>query len=142
MATARYGRVTKNHYLPYGAMAGVSDEFRKAYYTHGYRHDEDWPDLPEFDLREEPPPPETVRFAHELQDVVAQLLETVTPREAKVLRMRFGIELREDYTLEAIGDVFGVLGERIRQIEARALRKLRYNRKETWQLAGFMEREK
>ena len=53
------------------------------------------------------------------------LLETLTPREAKVLRLRFGIGVRSDHTLEEVGEVFGLTRERIRQIEAEALRKLR-----------------
>ncbi len=53
------------------------------------------------------------------------LLETLTPREAKVLAMRFGIGMDTDYTLEEVGREFNVSRERIRQIEAKALRKLR-----------------
>ncbi len=55
-----------------------------------------------------------------------QILATLTPREAKVLRMRFGIEMNTDHTLEEVGKQFDVTRERIRQIEAKALRKLRH----------------
>ena len=51
---------------------------------------------------------------------------TLTPREAKVLRMRFGIDMNTDHTLEEVGKQFDVTRERIRQIEAKALRKLRH----------------
>jgi len=50
----------------------------------------------------------------------------LTPREAKVLRMRFGIEMSTDHTLEEVGKQFDVTRERIRQIEAKALRKLKH----------------
>ena len=56
----------------------------------------------------------------------AAVLATLTPREAKVLRMRFGIDMPTDHTLEEVGKQFGVTRERIRQIEAKALRKLRH----------------
>jgi DNA-binding CsgD family transcriptional regulator len=54
------------------------------------------------------------------------VLDSLTPREAKVLRMRFGIEMNTDHTLEEVGKQFDVTRERIRQIEAKALRKLRH----------------
>ena len=54
------------------------------------------------------------------------VLEGLTPREAKVLRMRFGINMNTDHTLEEVGKQFDVTRERIRQIEAKALRKLRH----------------
>ena len=61
-----------------------------------------------------------------LRDVTKGVLDTLTPREAKVLRMRFGIEMSTDHTLEEVGKQFDVTRERIRQIEAKALRKLRH----------------
>jgi RNA polymerase primary sigma factor len=61
-----------------------------------------------------------------LRDVTKDVLDTLTPREAKVLRMRFGIEMNTDHTLEEVGKQFDVTRERIRQIEAKALRKLRH----------------
>jgi RNA polymerase primary sigma factor len=54
------------------------------------------------------------------------VLDSLTPREAKVLRMRFGVEMSTDHTLEEVGKQFDVTRERIRQIEAKALRKLRH----------------
>jgi len=64
--------------------------------------------------------------AEGLREATLEILETLTPREAKVLRMRFGIEMNTDHTLEEVGKQFDVTRERIRQIEAKALRKLRH----------------
>ncbi|MDP1540952.1 MAG: RNA polymerase sigma factor RpoD [Moraxellaceae bacterium] len=61
-----------------------------------------------------------------LREATREVLENLTPREAKVLRMRFGIEMNTDHTLEEVGKQFDVTRERIRQIEAKALRKLRH----------------
>ncbi len=61
-----------------------------------------------------------------LSDQTKEVLETLTPREEKVLRMRFGISEKSDHTLEEVGRDFNVTRERIRQIEAKALRKLRH----------------
>ncbi len=72
-----------------------------------------------------------------LTNTVTSLLEGLSPREAKVLRMRFGIDMNTDHTLEEVGKQFDVTRERIRQIEAKALRKLRHpSRSEL--LRGFM----
>ena len=62
----------------------------------------------------------------DLSDSTHDILSSLTPREAKVLRMRFGIDMNTDHTLEAVGKQFDVTRERIRQIEAKALRKLRH----------------
>lgn len=61
-----------------------------------------------------------------MQDVVRDILDSLTLRESKVLRMRFGIEMNTDHTLEEVGKQFDVTRERIRQIEAKAIRKLRH----------------
>ncbi len=61
-----------------------------------------------------------------LRAATQEILNTLTPREAKVLRMRFGIDMNTDHTLEEVGKQFDVTRERIRQIEAKALRKLRH----------------
>ena len=61
-----------------------------------------------------------------LRNITKDILDSLTPREAKVLRMRFGIEMNTDHTLEEVGKQFDVTRERIRQIEAKALRKLRH----------------
>ena len=61
-----------------------------------------------------------------LRDATRNILAGLTAREAKVLRMRFGIDMNTDHTLEEVGKQFDVTRERIRQIEAKALRKLRH----------------
>ncbi|WP_029933786.1 RNA polymerase sigma factor RpoD [Thiomicrospira pelophila] len=61
-----------------------------------------------------------------MSETVREMLSTLTPREAKVLRMRFGLGMNTDHTLEEVGKQFDVTRERIRQIEAKALRKLRH----------------
>ena len=61
-----------------------------------------------------------------LSESTREILSSLTPREAKVLRMRFGIDMNTDHTLEEVGKQFDVTRERIRQIEAKALRKLRH----------------
>ena len=73
-----------------------------------------------------------------LRDATAEVLESLTPREAKVLRMRFGIEMNTDHTLEEVGKQFDVTRERIRQIEAKALRKLRHPTRSE-RLRSFLE---
>ena len=73
-----------------------------------------------------------------LSEATQKILNTLTPREAKVLRMRFGIDMNTDHTLEEVGKQFDVTRERIRQIEAKALRKLRHPSRSE-QLRSFLE---
>ncbi|MBX3674463.1 MAG: RNA polymerase sigma factor RpoD [Burkholderiales bacterium] len=75
-----------------------------------------------------------------LRDATKDVLDSLTPREAKVLRMRFGIEMNTDHTLEEVGKQFDVTRERIRQIEAKALRKLRHPSRSE-KLRSFLEGE-
>ena len=75
-----------------------------------------------------------------LREVTADVLESLTPREAKVLRMRFGIDMNTDHTLEEVGKQFDVTRERIRQIEAKALRKLRHPTRSD-RLKSFLDSE-
>ncbi|MBS0456429.1 MAG: RNA polymerase sigma factor RpoD [Proteobacteria bacterium] len=75
-----------------------------------------------------------------LMETVRDVLAGLTPREAKVLRMRFGIDMNTDHTLEEVGKQFDVTRERIRQIEAKALRKLRHPSRSE-QLRSFLENE-
>ena len=129
MATANrpYGKINKGHTIPYGTLAGVSQELKSAYYTHGYQHDEDMPELPCppqedeecVDLEEEVYKKDVVRL-------IEEALDDVTPRQKKVLCLRFGIGMTQDYTLEEVGAVFGVTRECIRQIEAKAIRRIKH----------------
>jgi RNA polymerase primary sigma factor len=75
-----------------------------------------------------------------LTETVRDVLAGLTPREAKVLRMRFGIDMNTDHTLEEVGKQFDVTRERIRQIEAKALRKLRHPSRSE-QLRSFLDLE-
>ncbi len=75
-----------------------------------------------------------------LRGVTKDVLDTLTPREAKVLRMRFGIEMNTDHTLEEVGKQFDVTRERIRQIEAKALRKMRHPSRSE-RLRSFLDNE-
>ena len=75
-----------------------------------------------------------------LSESTREILSSLTPREAKVLRMRFGIDMNTDHTLEEVGKQFDVTRERIRQIEAKALRKLRHPSRSE-QLRSFIDAE-
>ena len=79
-----------------------------------------------YDLADDAPDAEDVVATAELKKVVTEVLSTLKPREERVLRKRFGIGLAKDYTLEEVGQEFCVGSERIRQIEAKALRKLKH----------------
>ena len=70
--------------------------------------------------------PMNAALQHNIHETVRDILDSLTPNEARILRMRFGIDLSTDHTLEEIGQVFGVTRERIRQIESKALRKLKH----------------
>ncbi len=84
-------------------------------------------------------PSDAALFAS-LREVTKDVLDSLTPREAKVLRMRFGIEMNTDHTLEEVGKQFDVTRERIRQIEAKALRKLRHPTRSE-KLRSFLDSE-
>ncbi len=75
-----------------------------------------------------------------LKEATREVLGGLTAREAKVLRMRFGIDMNTDHTLEAVGKQFNVTRERIRQIEAKALRKLRHASRAE-HLRGFLDEQ-
>ena len=129
MATANrpYGKINKGHTIPYGTLANTSQELRSAYYTHGYQHDEDMPELPCppqedeecIDLEEEVYKKDGVRL-------IEEVLDSITPKQKKVLCLRFGIGVTQEYTLEEIGVVFDVTRERIRQIEGKAIRHMKH----------------
>jgi RNA polymerase primary sigma factor len=75
------------------------------------------------------PPPDQSAHQHLLHDRVEEVLNTLTPREARILRLRFGLQDGRSYTLEEVGQKFGLTRERIRQLERRALRRLRHPRR-------------
>ncbi|MCR9028967.1 sigma-70 family RNA polymerase sigma factor [Citrobacter amalonaticus] len=74
----------------------------------------------------------------ELREQISSVLDTLLPREAQIIKMRFGIGMTQDFTLEEVGKQFDVTRERIRQIEAKALRKLRHHSRAS-KLGGFVE---
>ena len=79
-----------------------------------------------YGLADDGPSPEDNAILSKLKTVVTDLLATLKPREERVLRKRFGIGLPTDYTLEEIGVEYSITKERVRQIEAKALRKLKH----------------
>jgi RNA polymerase sigma factor (sigma-70 family) len=126
-ANRPYGKINKGTTIPYGTLADASQELIKVYYYHGYKEDSMLPEFPCLPYEEEPTiDPEEELCRVELAEQVKELLDTLTPRQAKVLRMRFGIELTCDYTLEEVGRTLDVTRERIRQIEAKALRNMKH----------------
>jgi len=84
------------------------------------------------------PSPFTELVSISLKEEISKVLSTLTPREEKVIRMRLGIGEKTDYTLEEVGEVFGLTRERIRQIEAKALRKLKHPSRRK-RLESFLE---
>lgn len=88
--------------------------------------DDDESSLGDFIEDEKSPSPTEAAIESDLSDQTKRVLATLTPREEKVLRMRFGVGEKQDYTLEEVGKVLGVTRERVRQIEAKAIRRLRH----------------
>ncbi|MBI5681734.1 MAG: RNA polymerase sigma factor RpoD [Deltaproteobacteria bacterium] len=88
--------------------------------------DDEESSLGDFIADDKSPSPAEAVIDHDLSEQTRKVLSSLTPREEKVLRMRFGIGERQDYTLEEVGKVLGVTRERIRQIEAKAVRRLRH----------------
>ena len=130
-AKSSYGKVFKGHTIPYGTMVGVSEELRQAYYYYGYKEDSMLPEFPCLPYEEETYESlEEKLYKKELAEHVRNMLDTLTPREAKVLRMRFGVELNCDYTLEEVGRTLELSRERIRQIEGKALRNMKHPSRE------------
>ena len=88
--------------------------------------DKDGDFLPELIEDDAQSAPMNAALQHNIHETVREILDSLTPNEARILRMRFGIDLSTDHTLEEVGQVFGVTRERIRQIESKALRKLKH----------------
>jgi RNA polymerase primary sigma factor len=84
-------------------------------------------------------PPGEATVSHNLKEQTKKVLSTLTPRQEKILRMRFGIEEKANHTLEEVGQDYNLTRERIRQIEAKALQKLRHPSRSK-KLKTFIER--
>jgi len=136
-----HGRINKGTSIPYGTMVGTSKELRETYYYYGYKEDSMLPELPCPPIEGEYVDPEEEVHKREMVDVVQEVLETLTPRAAKVLCLRFGIGLDCDYTLEEVGRTFDVTRERIRQIEAKAMRHIKHPQRsdKLRQLIGYYQ---
>ncbi|MBI5887922.1 MAG: RNA polymerase sigma factor RpoD [Deltaproteobacteria bacterium] len=100
--------------------------------------DDEESSLGDFIEDEKSPSPSDAAIEKDLSDQTNVVLDSLTQREQKVLRMRFGIGERQDYTLEEVGKVLGVTRERVRQIEAKAIRRLRHPTRAKL-LKGFAE---
>ena len=120
-----YGKINKGHTIPYGTMVNAGYELRQAYYSDGYKNDEGFPELPCPPQPTEYECPEEELYRKEVSAFVQEILDVLTPRESKVLRYRFGINLDNDFMLEEIAKMYDVTRERIRQIEMKAIRKLK-----------------
>lgn len=96
-----------------------------AYYNYGVRNDEDWPELPVWEPEPAEIDPFEVVHQQDVTRVVEEVLDTLLPREAKVLRLRYGIGIPADYTFEEVGRAYDLSRERIRQIEVKAIRRLK-----------------
>jgi RNA polymerase primary sigma factor len=91
--------------------------------------DEEDSELGMFVEDEDTPSPTEVTYQSMLRDKINEVLNTLSPREARIIRLRFGLENGRVYTLEEVGKKFGLTRERIRQIEGKALRQLRHPHK-------------
>lgn len=125
---SRRGKVLKGKELPYGTLTMNPEDtpIRQVYYYYGYRKDEDMPALPYIEPDEQVVDPEEELYKKELQQIIREYLDEINPREAKVLRLRFGIDMDRELSLEEVGNVFEVSRERIRQIEASGMRRLKH----------------
>lgn len=88
--------------------------------------DKDGELLVELIQNDAPSLPMNVLLQHDINKTVREVLDSLTPKEARILRMRFGIDLSNDHTLEEVGQIYGLTRERVRQIESNALRKLKH----------------
>ena len=91
--------------------------------------DEEDSELGQFVEDQMTPTPVQSAYSKLLREKIEEVLDTLPPREARILRLRFGLENGHNYTLEEVGEKFGLTRERIRQIESKALRRLRHPRR-------------
>ena len=134
-------RIVRGRTIPYGTLVGASPELKNAYYTYGYLHDEDMPELPCVPMEWECVDPGEKLFTKDVVRLIELILEDVTPRQRKVLCLRFGIGLTQEYTLDEIGAMFNLSGPRIRQIEIDALRYMKHPLRAD-KLIGLTEKNK
>ena len=121
-----YGRTLTGHTVPYGTLVNASKELRSAYYNYGYLRDEDIPELPCIPLEGEYVDPIEEVYKKDVARLIKEALDDVTPRQEKVLRLRFGIGVAQEHTFEEIGVVLNLSRTRIGQIEAKALRHMKH----------------
>ena len=134
-------RIVRGRTIPYGTLVGASAELKQAYYSHGYLHDEDMPELPCVPFEGECVDPGEELCKKDVVRLIEAVLEEVSLRERKVLCLRFGIGLTQDYTQEEIGFMYDLSKTRISQIEARALRLIKHPSR--WdKLIELMEKNK
>ena len=134
-------RAVRGRTIPYGTLVGASAELKNAYYTYGYLHDEDMPELPCVPLEGECVDPGEELSKKDVVRLIEAVLEEVSLRERKVVCLRFGIGLTQEYTLDEIGLLFDLSGTRIRQIEMNALRYMKHPLRAD-KLIGLMEKNK
>ena len=120
-----YGKTFKGHTIPYGTLVGANPELKQAYYTYGYLRDEDMPELPCVPLEGECVDPIEELYKKDVARLIKEVLDECLPQHRQVLCLRFGIGVKQEYTLEEIGAVFFVTRERARQIEAKAIRRIK-----------------
>jgi len=121
-----YGRTLTGHTVPYGTLVNASKELRSAYYNYGYLRDEDMPELPCIPLEGEYVDPIEEVYKKDVARLIKEALDDVTPRQEKVLRLRFGIGVAQEHTFEEIGVVLNLTSSRIRQIEGKAIRDIKH----------------
>ena len=119
-------RIVRGRTIPYGTLVGASAELKNAYYTYGYLHDEDMPELPCVPMEGECVDPGEELSKKDVVRLIEAVLDDLDPKQRKVLCLRFGIGMTQDYTREEVGAVFGVTNERIRQIEDKAIRRIKH----------------
>jgi len=136
MATAngRRNKIRRGKSLPHGTFTGSAEDalIKQTYYYYGYRNDEDMPPLPCIEPDDEVVNPEEELWKKERQRELAKLLDGLDSRLAKILRLRFGIELSHEFTFKEVGDIYELSHERIRQLEAKALRLLKHPNRKLW----------
>ena len=134
-------RIVRDRTIPYGTLVGASPELKNAYYTYGYLHDEDMPELPCVPLEGECVDPGEELSKKDVVRLIEAVLDDLSPRQRKVLCLRFGIGVTRDYTQEEIGFMYDLSKTRISQIEARTIRYIKHPLR--WdKLIGLMEKNK